>query len=127
MQEQTIAGFWLSPQQKLAWKLETEVLHAGSRAVCSVTISGTLDPARLKSAVGTVVARHEILRTTFRRQTGMKLPFQVVLDAGTPVWEEVDLSATPDSKADIEKIFSNERRISSSAENAPAVTVVLVR
>src|SRR5512146_3298721 len=106
MQEQTIAGFWLSPQQKLAWKLETEVLHAGSRAVCSVAISGAVDPGRLKSAVSSAIARHEILRTTFRRQTGMKLPFQVVLDAGAPVWEEVDLSVSPDPKAEVEKLFS---------------------
>ncbi|HEU5401223.1 MAG TPA: condensation domain-containing protein, partial [Terriglobales bacterium] len=127
MQEQTIAGFWLSPQQKLAWKLETEVLHAGARSVCSVAISGAVDPDRLKSAVSAVIARHEILRTTFRRQTGMKLPFQVVLDVDTPVWEDVDCSAQTEPAAEIQKVYSREHQVGANAEDAAALRVVFVR
>src|SRR5437879_604577 len=92
MQEQATAGFWLSPQQKFAWKLEHEVLRTPLRAVCLIALEGALRPDQLRNSLGEIVSRHEILRTVFRRQTGMKVPFQVVLELAEFGWEQVDLS-----------------------------------
>ena len=125
--EQT--GFWLSPQQKLAWKLATETAPGESRAVCRIAIHGNLDSARLKASLNTITSRHESLRTVFRRQTGMKLPFQVVLDSQPLTWEEVDLSATPATvRAElIDDRLNREQQIAADPENAPALRALLLR
>jgi amino acid adenylation domain-containing protein/non-ribosomal peptide synthase protein (TIGR01720 family) len=85
-QETEVAGYRLSPQQQRLWELfrgrRGEMPY---RAQCSVLIDGPLDAARLRSALGRVVARHEILRTTFRHLPGLSFPVQVIGGAG-PAW-----------------------------------------
>src|SRR6266496_2850914 len=110
MQEQ---GFWLSPQQKFTWTIEQEVLRLSSRAVCLVALHGSLDVDRLRDSLREVVSRHEILRTVFRRQTGMKVPFQVVLDAAELAWGEADLStvANPEQVSAVEELVKKEAGI----------------
>lgn len=49
----------------------------------------------MQRALNTLVARHEILRTTFVRHPGLRVPLQVVRDELHPVWETVDLTALP--------------------------------
>lgn len=104
------AGFPLSPQQKHLWSLAAD----GSifNAVISVSLQGSLDSARLKQAVQAVVARHEILRTTFERQAGMTSALQVVHEDGTPSWTYVDLRALAEDrqKGQCEEIFEAEAR-----------------
>ncbi|MFF1379230.1 condensation domain-containing protein [Streptomyces sp. NPDC058308] len=51
--------------------------------------SGRVDVAALRSALEQVVARHEILRTTFATENGE--PLQVVAAAGAPALETVEL------------------------------------
>src|SRR5260221_11982709 len=93
MQEQASAGFWLSPQQKFAWRLQQEALRKAGRAVCLISMEGEVDASRVHKCLREMVSRHEILRTVFRRQTGMKVPFQAVLETAAVDWEEADLSA----------------------------------
>jgi hypothetical protein len=87
----TIAGFQLSAQQARVWSQQ-----AGDstpfRAECEVLIEGSLDPAALERAFVDLVGRHEILRTVFQRQAGMKVPFQVIQETCEFAWETVDLT-----------------------------------
>src|SRR6266480_702297 len=108
MQEQ---GFWLSPQQKFTWTIEQEVLRLSSRAVCLVALHGSLDVDRLRDSLRELVSRHEILRTVFRRQTGMKVPFQVVLESCDFGWENEDLLRLAESErqARIQELFRNQQ------------------
>src|SRR5271165_4083944 len=85
-------GFWLSPQQQRVWSLQAE--GCVSRTVCVVEVAGNVVADRLEDALRQVVGRHEILRTVYRRQSGMKFPFQVVLEEVEPAFEVVDLQAT---------------------------------
>jgi amino acid adenylation domain-containing protein len=79
------AGFRLSPQQEQLWRNEPD----GPRLSASCVIdAGGPDPAAVREAVGRLVARHEILRTTFVRRPGMKLPSQVINDRLDPAWDE---------------------------------------
>lgn len=78
MQNGSIKGFRLSPQQKHLWKLQRETGNAAYRADCAVLIEGVLDLSILKAALHDVVARHEILRTSFRSLPGMTIPLQVI-------------------------------------------------
>jgi amino acid adenylation domain-containing protein len=126
--EQTATGFWLSPQQKLAWKLASEIMHADSRATCRVSIQGVGDPSRLRGAFHEVVSRHESLRTVFRRQTGMKFPFQVVLDSPQVAWKYIDLSTTSAAQraAEIEELLHGESLVTANSEDSPNVRALLI-
>src|SRR5690349_24534206 len=123
MQEQATAGFWLSPQQKFAWKIEQEALQSSSRPGCLISLEGQLDEIRLRDALREIVSRHEILRTVFQRQTGMKVPFQVVRETPEFVWEQVDLSsiALPERESRIQELFATERTHECNLENGPPI------
>jgi amino acid adenylation domain-containing protein/non-ribosomal peptide synthase protein (TIGR01720 family) len=109
-QETMVAGYRLSPQQQRLWELLRRVRgDAPFRAQCAVLIEGPLDSARLRAALGRVVARHEIMRTTFRRLPGLSLPVQVVGDSG-PAWlpgrdlKDLDAGARP---AAVDRMFAS--------------------
>jgi amino acid adenylation domain-containing protein/non-ribosomal peptide synthase protein (TIGR01720 family)/FkbM family methyltransferase len=93
MQNATLEGFRLSPQQERLWSLQ----QAGGgdapfRALCVVRVEGPLRPDVLADAVAAVVRRHEILRTGFQRLPGMSLPVQVISDEGAARFETRDLA-----------------------------------
>ncbi len=70
------AAFRLSSQQERAWAEHELGIAQTAQAV--IGIEGALDSARLKTALQSLVAKYEILRTVLRRQSGVKLPFQVI-------------------------------------------------
>src|SRR5690242_16010734 len=95
MQNGTVEGYRLSPQQKHLWLHESA---AGSRRVqCAVRITGRVDPSALKAAWAELIRRHEILRTAFVSVPEVELPLQVIrerveaelLVAEVGVWEEL--------------------------------------
>ncbi|HSU82078.1 MAG TPA: hypothetical protein VLR69_06630, partial [Thermoanaerobaculia bacterium] len=69
-----IEGFRLSPQQEHLWRLLREPGATPYRIVCEIHVLGRLDALALGVALQEVVARLEILRTSFRRLPGMALP-----------------------------------------------------
>lgn len=79
-------AFKLSPQQKRLWLQPDQRAY---RAQCAIAIDGPLDVERLKRAVQQIVERHEILRTTFQRQPGLRTPVQVIGDYVSP-WHNDD-------------------------------------
>lgn len=62
-------GFGLSAQQERIWSQQIE-RGATYWAKCDILLSGTLDHARLKSALDSLVARHEILRIVIPDASG---------------------------------------------------------
>ena len=82
------SGYELSPQQKLFYAQGKESSTAG----IAILVEGSKDAAKVRAVVAQIVQRHEILRTSFERRTGMKFPFQVVHEKAAFGWEEVDLS-----------------------------------
>jgi amino acid adenylation domain-containing protein len=98
MQNDAITGFRLSPWQAQLWADQHGEQPYVSR--CVVRINGPLDPQALRSALGAVVGRHEVLRTNFRRRTGMKAPLQVIGDIAALDWREADTGESfPDGGA----------------------------
>ena len=75
MNSPATAGFQLSPQQKHLWNLQQDQQFV---AQVAVLLEGELDQQRLHGALMKIFQRHEILRTVFQRNPGMKFPFQVV-------------------------------------------------
>ncbi len=90
--DQATQGFRLSTQQKYLWSLQREHPAHPFRAVCAILLEGELQPRLLEDTLYTLVQRHEILRTTFRRPAGIKTPFQVVAENVHPGWQAVDLT-----------------------------------
>jgi len=119
------AGFWLSPQQKRIWTLQQE--GSAYRSVCLALIEGAQPIEKFELALRQAVARHEILRTVYVRQPGMKFPFQVVLESADPFVQVFDLSGLPDGKQSeqFEELFRNEQVRSVGPESGPVLVAKL--
>ncbi len=119
-------GFRLSPQQKRLWLLQQDGL--AYKAQCAVLLEGNLKSEALKEALQKVVDRHEILRTSFQRLPGMKIPFQVIAGSSTPSWDSADLSDRELQKQEskIEELLQEERRRPFDFEREPPLRLSLL-
>src|SRR5262245_19616845 len=121
-----VEGFRLSPQQKLLWQSD----HGGQAyfTQCALLLEGELKIKVLKEALRKVVARHGILRTTFHRLPGMKLPVQVIGAHSALVWRSRNLSRLDYKRhaARIEELFLAERRHPLDFEQGPVLRVTLL-
>jgi NRPS condensation-like uncharacterized protein len=126
MQTETLSGFQLSAQQKRLWLLQQD--NFSYPAICSLFLEGNLQPDVLKAALQQVVNQHEILRTTFRRLPGMKIPVMVVTDSGDLLWRDIDLSAQEpkEQQAKIEIFFQAEKGRSFNVEKDPLLQVSII-
>ncbi|HZD31042.1 MAG TPA: AMP-binding protein, partial [Candidatus Angelobacter sp.] len=127
MSNPTVAGFRLSTQQERTWS--QNVTGVGPYwAECELDIAGPLDTAKLQRVIHEVVARHEILRTAFHRQTGVKIPFQVVLESTDFAWNAADLTGQDDA-LQTEKLAAlvAERDAAIDLEKGPVLHVALAR
>src|SRR5215469_7306379 len=127
MQEGQSAGFWLSPQQKFVWNLEQERPH-GLRPACVISLTGPADGSRVREALRNLASRHEILRTVLHRQTGMKVPFQVVLKNLAPGWEYLDVSGlpAPDRDHGFCQLWDKETASELGSELGPALKAIFL-
>ncbi len=72
--------FRLSPQQKHIWHLRQGEHDRAWITQGTITLSGGIDPRKVESALGDVIAQNEILRTGFPLPQGMILPLQAIAD-----------------------------------------------
>ncbi|HEX6284218.1 MAG TPA: AMP-binding protein, partial [Pyrinomonadaceae bacterium] len=71
-----LTGYRLSPQQRQIWSQQPAAISHGAQ--CVISLTGKLHDDVLRSAIAGVVEQHEILRTSFQRQPGMRTPVQVI-------------------------------------------------
>src|SRR5262245_59194173 len=100
MNESRIQAHRMSPQQERLWLLQQK--DFGGYGQIAVLIEGPLDHGRLEAAVSGLVRRHEILRTTFRHQPGLKVPLQVVAGSSSPVLQVIDLTRSHGNETALE-------------------------
>ncbi|WP_375509328.1 amino acid adenylation domain-containing protein [uncultured Nostoc sp.] len=122
MQKQ-IHGFQLSPQQRRLWLLQQD--SQSYQAYCAILLEGNLQYEVLKAALHQVVNRHEILRTTFHRSRGIKIPIQVInqptfLSLNEYSWENQEALGV-----EIEQLFQSESQRSFDWEKAPLLQTTL--
>ena len=121
-----VEGFRLSPQQRRLWKLQQDdpARSFGSQLVLS--LEGELRIDALREALQRVCARHEALRTTFRRLPGVVMPVQSVVEGMRASWRTIDLSdlSGPAQTEEVEALLSLEN--SFDYENGPVVQATLV-
>jgi len=106
------AAFKLSFQQERAW-LQHES-GTPQFAQCVIELDGEVDAERIKRALQQLVAKYEILRTVFRRQTGIKLPFQIIQEDPQFRFEHV-------LSGDMELLLRRDRESPWELENGPAL------
>lgn len=118
MQNQTIEGFRLSPQQKHLWSLQQD--NFAYRTQCVIRLEGQLNAELLKVALEKVVNRHEILRTSFQRQPGIKFPIQVIDENSIIFWQDIDFIglSTEEQLAKIEAFFEAEKHFVFNLQSA---------
>src|SRR5438128_930601 len=109
MPTQMSAGYELSPQQRQLFAQNREHTVSG----VAILLQGKVDPAKARAACRALIERHEILRTSFQRRTGMKFPFQVVGNHGELTWGEVDLSGVNEAeqRLRIEHLLNDSSKI----------------
>jgi amino acid adenylation domain-containing protein len=125
MQEEAVASFRPSPQQEQLWLREPDGPTGRNQVV--VSIAGSVDDDRLRDALAGAVARHEILRTTFQRRTGIRVPLQVVRDRLEPRWDVVDLTAHDSTarEGELEALAERDRSAAIDYEAGPLLSTTL--
>jgi len=128
MQDMSIEGFRISPQQKCLWLLQQAGNSQAYRAQCAVIIEGNLNIETLETAIRRVVDRHEILRTNFQALPGMNIPLQVITNHYIKSVYCHDLSSlsTEEQQAKIEAIFHTASLIPFDFECGSVLEVSLV-
>jgi amino acid adenylation domain-containing protein len=118
------AGFRLSPQQQ-------QLLVTGESpgtTQCAVILDGPVDISRLRAALDGVVARHEILRTTFVQPAGMRTPQQIIGEPSAPAWSLEELPSAAEEIGDgdaLEELMAREAERELDLERGPLVRVLV--
>ncbi len=125
MSNPIVAGFRLSSQQERTWSQQAATPFW---AESELVLEGALDADRLRDTIRGVVARHEILRTVFHRQSGLKLPFQVILESPDFAWQSVDVGALdPEAQRDEIARIVSRRNAGFALEQGPSLHVVVAK
>jgi amino acid adenylation domain-containing protein len=90
-----------------------------------VRLDGPLDAVALEQALGAVVARHEILRTTFACDAGQ--PHQVIAAAPAFSLPVIDLEAEPEPEAEALRRVTVEARRPFDLARGPLLRATLLR
>lgn len=109
MRQKVFQGVRLSPQQKHLWLLQRD--HPGGGAYCWVMLEGALRITVLERAVQAMVMRYEIFRTSFHRERGTKVPFQVIHDQCPLTWQHIDLChfSLEQHEPEIQRLFDEQQ------------------
>jgi amino acid adenylation domain-containing protein len=128
MQNETIEGFRLSPQQRHLWRLQQNNPKQIYRVRGGILISGNLNKKILKKALQNVVNRHEILRTSFHCLSGMTLPLQAIACTGEVPISEYNLSglSPEEQESKIEALFQQLNLLPLDFERGPLWHISLV-
>ncbi|WP_394836401.1 amino acid adenylation domain-containing protein [Pendulispora rubella] len=122
----SLDGVSLSPVQRRLWSLHQHGVSANVRA--RIRIEGRIEHERLSRALGSVVERHEILRTTFHRDARLKFPLQRAGARGF-AWRYVDLEGRSEAerRAAITGAWEEAARRDFDLVHGPVLDVTLLR
>jgi amino acid adenylation domain-containing protein/non-ribosomal peptide synthase protein (TIGR01720 family) len=126
--EKDIAGVRLSPQQMRLWALQRSDRQVPYCVQGAVRIEGVLRPEILKRVVSELVARHEILHTTYDVEGTARL-IPLVDSARAFTFDQYELSglSAPEQETEIAALFAQERQRPFDLQQGPLVRLCLVR
>ncbi|NEQ80727.1 MAG: amino acid adenylation domain-containing protein [Moorea sp. SIO2I5] len=110
MQDVSIEGFRLSPQQKRLWQMQQVNSCQSYCAYCSILIEGDCQPQILQAALQKIISIHEILHTNFPTLQGMTTPLQVINDSVTAPITDYELRGlSPEEQATKLQLIVHEK------------------
>ena len=114
----------LSPQQE---RLLGRA-NSACRALCLIEATGEVEAAALGRALCAVVARHEILRTTFQALPGQRSALQVVGDGAPCALRYLDLAQSEPAaqQARLTQVFDQLEREPLDLARGPALTAAIL-
>ncbi|HET8890740.1 MAG TPA: amino acid adenylation domain-containing protein [Candidatus Angelobacter sp.] len=126
---QVAEGFRLSPQQRRFWHLHEAHPASAFGTQCTVALKGALDEGRFAQAVGRVVARYEILRTSFGFLEGTSVPVQIVNGPAPGLEPMIDLRSVDSQRRESEVRLTLHQELSRFRDpsTCPAMSFALVR
>jgi amino acid adenylation domain-containing protein/non-ribosomal peptide synthase protein (TIGR01720 family) len=129
MQNNTIEGYRLSPQQQRQWVLQQHSERSPYRVQAQVLIEGNVDTDALLKAFFAVVNRHEILNTTFQHLPGMILPIQVINKPQAPSTQIYDLSHLNSSaqETEINALFQQALELPFDLQQSSPIHLFLIK
>ncbi|HJP94906.1 MAG TPA: amino acid adenylation domain-containing protein [Pyrinomonadaceae bacterium] len=128
----TITGYRLSPQQKQLWQEQKRSAHddvtPSYSAQAVLAVNGSLVPDRVREAATAVVARHEILRTSFPLRPGMRTLMQVIHEKPSIVWREEDFSSElSDAQQSLLAAVIKDESVMRFPDAGPSFRVTMIR
>jgi amino acid adenylation domain-containing protein/non-ribosomal peptide synthase protein (TIGR01720 family) len=126
MQQQSIAGFRLSPQQRRLWLAgQTGPAY---RTQCALLIEGPLSRESLREKVRLVVSRHESLRTTFKSTATLRIPLQSFDCVADTSWRFLEAGEVkPGREVElIDQVLQEERNFQFDFGHGPLSRATLV-
>ncbi|HET9358453.1 MAG TPA: condensation domain-containing protein, partial [Vicinamibacterales bacterium] len=98
MSNASALGYRISPGQSRLWL--QQLRSPAYRAQTAIRIDGPVHLPALEAAVKNLVDRLEILRTTYRLQSGIRVPWQVISDVEELSWQRLDWSGRSPAQVD---------------------------
>jgi amino acid adenylation domain-containing protein/non-ribosomal peptide synthase protein (TIGR01720 family) len=122
-----IEGFRLSPQQRHVWRLSQDNQYY--RAQCVLLLGGNINAEALEQTIQKIVARHEILRTNFRRNPGISYPIQLIGEGRVVLARDACQSerSLTERRAEIEELARQQRSLPFDFEQGPLLHASLVK
>ena len=129
MQNNTIEGYRLSPQQRRQWVLPQQGEKSPYRVQVEVRIEGDVDAEALLKRLFVVISRHEILNTTFQHLPGMNLPVQVINQPQAPLTQFYDLSHLNSSaqETEIDALYQQALELPFDLQQSPPIHLFLLK
>ncbi|ORT57421.1 non-ribosomal peptide synthetase [Streptomyces sp. CB03238] len=114
-------------QQRLWFLQDFNADSTEYHSSAAIRLTGRLDPAALRGAVGDLVARHESFRTTFDMVDGRGV--QIVHPLLEPHWKDADLSAVPAAEQEerLRELIRAEAGRPYDLKGGPLLRVLLVK
>src|SRR5262249_2292609 len=112
-------GYRISPGQTRLWLQQQR--SPVYRAQAAIRIDGPVHLPTLRASVKSIVDRLEILRTTFRLQPGIRVPWEVITEVEEFAWRELDWSGNdaPQIEAALDELLRKQRERAVDVETAP--------
>nr|QEO74659.1 condensation domain-containing protein [uncultured bacterium] len=129
MQSEAVENYRLSTQQERLWLLQRDDRRQPYLVQGVLLLEGVLDARALRAALRAVVARHEILRTTFPELPGLLMPVQAVGETFEPALSEYDLSNLDprEQQSRLDTMLSEAGQLPMNFAQGPLLHLSLVR
>jgi amino acid adenylation domain-containing protein/non-ribosomal peptide synthase protein (TIGR01720 family) len=125
MSNASALGYRISPGQSRLWLQQQR--SPVYRAQAAIRIDGPVHLPTLRDSLQSLIDRLEILRTTFRLQSGIRVPWQVISDVEELSWLERDWKGRTPSQveASLDELLREDRSHALNLETGPTLQLTL--